>query len=307
MNVIKNTSLIILVFLNYSILLFAQQSRELYTAVEYPALPAKYCDMDEEMKESSGIIFHEGFIWTINDSGGEPEIYKIDKTTGEVSQKITLFNVTNIDWEDITQDEKFVYAGDFGNNDGDRKDLKIYKIEKSKITGKKKVEVNAEIIGFTFKDQKTFEATKRHHNFDCESLISFRDSLIVFSKNWEDGKTRMYKMPKKPGQYSLDPVTTFDADGLVTGADYNESLNKLVLIGYKDHMPFIFLVSEFDGKTFQGKEIYRFNLFKLKDSQAEGIAWSTGETVLFSTEQTKTFTQQVFELDFGKVFKIMGR
>ena len=114
-------------------------------------------------------------------------------------------------------------------------------------------------------------------------------------------------MSKTPGKYQIQPVEVFDADGLVTGADYNATLKKLVLIGYKDYMPFIFLINDFDGETLKGKEIYRFNLFKMKDSQAEGIAWSTGETVLFSTEQTKTYLQQVFEFDFQKVFKIMGK
>jgi hypothetical protein len=307
MNNIYNTLLIIFSLLISPLILPAQQLIELYTIVEYPAVPEKYCDMEEAMKETSGILYADGNIWTINDSGGEAEIYKIDKETGTVIQKVILLNAVNRDWEDISEDEGYIYVGDFGNNNGNRKDLKIYKVAKSGITSKKKVEVKAEIIEFSYTDQETFEENNRNHNFDCESLISFGDSLIIFSKNWADNKTRMFMLPKNPGQYRIESRSVLDADGLVTGAGYNSNLKKLVLIGYKDHVPFIFLINDFDGKSISGKETYRFNLFKMKGAQTEGISWSTGETVLFSTEQTKTYSQQVFEFDFQKVFKIMGK
>ena len=113
-------------------------------------------------------------------------------------------------------------------------------------------------------------------------------------------------MPKIPGQYQLDPLDTFDADGLVTGADYNKDSKKLVLIGYKNRLPFIYYFSNFTGRKFDSDQVYRFNLNKLKDSQTEGIAWLNDETIIFSTEQTKSFTQQVFELNFQCVFKLIG-
>ena len=307
MKFFQNSFLIFLVLSNTSYFLYSQQTTELYTVVEFPAIPAKYCDLEEGMKETSGIIYSDGSVWTINDSGGEPEIYKIDKTTGTVVQKVIILNGSNRDWEDITQDDDFIYVGDFGNNDGNRSDLKIYKVAKSEITGKKKMEVKAEIIEFSYKDQQSLIENNRNHNFDCESMISFGDSLIIFSKNWADGKTRLYIMPKIPGQYQLDPIDTFDADGLVTGADYNKNSQKLVLIGYKDRLPFIYYFIIFNGRKFESDRVYRFNLNKMKGSQTEGIAWLNDETIIFSTEQTKSFSQQVFELNFQSVFKLIGK
>ena len=307
MKFFQHSFLVFLVLSNTSYYLYSQQTTELYTIVEFPAIPAKFCDLEEDMKETSGIIYYGGSVWTINDSGGEPEIYKIDKTTGTVIQKVIILNGSNRDWEDITQDDDFIYVGDFGNNDGNRSDLKIYKIAKSEITAKKNVELNAKIIGLSYNDQKSFSESKHHHNFDCESIISFGDSLIIFSKNWADGKTRMYKIPKIPGQYQLDPLDTLDADGLVTGADYNKDTKKLVLIGYKDRLPFIYYFSNFNGRKFESDQVYRFNLNKMKDSQTEGIAWLNDETIIFSTEQTKSFSQQVFELNFQSVFKLIGK
>jgi hypothetical protein len=292
-------------FLIIAVKLSSQQSMELYTIVEYPAVPAKFCSLTEEMKETSGLIYYKSNLWTLNDSGNQPEIYQIDKATGSVSQKVILQNGTNQDWEDITQDENYIYIGDFGNNHGNRNDLKIYKIKKDEISDNKKSEVKAEIIGFSYTDQLSFEESNHNHNFDCEAVISFGDSLIIFSKDWLDGKTRMYKMPKAPGQYKLNAWDTFDADGLVAGADYNCSTGTLVLIGYKNHKPFIFYFSNFNGLNFKGGKVYRFNLNRMKDSQTEGIAWLNDEAVVFSTEQTKTYVQQVFELNLQTVFKLL--
>jgi len=283
----------------------AQNFNELYTVISYPVVPAKFCDLHKDVKESSGLIYFKEAIWTMNDSGGLPEIYKIDKTTGEIIQTVNIGNGSNVDWEDITQDENYIYAGDFGNNNGNRKDLKIYKIPKRNISNKKKITITAEIIEFTFHDQQDFTGNSRNHDFDCESVVSAGDSLILFSKNWADNKTRMYRIPKVPGKYEADPEDTFDADGLITGADYLETSKSLILIGYKNHIPFMFLFRDFNGISFGKDEVYRFDFVRMPGAQTEGVAWLNKDTVVFSTEQTKEFTQQAWELNLQTVFDLI--
>jgi hypothetical protein len=285
---------------------FTQQTSELYTIIEYPVVPEKYCDLSEEMSETSGLIYYKNAVWTINDSGGLPEIYRIEKESGKVNQTVILENGMNNDWEDITQDENFIYTGDFGNNDGNRTDLKIYKIAKKDISEKKKITVKGEVIAFSYSDQQSLSINSRDHDYDCEAVISHDDSLIIFSKDWVNGKTKMYKLPKNPGQYSLKPLDTFETDGLITGADYFEEANSLILIGYKDHIPFMFYFRGFDGNSFGKGKVYRFNFVRLKGSQAEGIAWLNKDTVVFSTEETKHFRQQAFELDLHKVLQLIN-
>ncbi|OQX79058.1 MAG: hypothetical protein B6D61_04215 [Bacteroidetes bacterium 4484_249] len=175
----------------------------LYNIIEYPVIPKVYCEMNKKVNETSGLLLFDRGIWTFNDSGGKPELYRIEKESGKISQKITLENGENYDWEDITGDEEYIYIGDFGNNKGNRKDLKIYKIAKKHIGSKKKTKVRAEIINFSYNDQESFVVNNRKNNYDCESVISFGDSLIIFSKNWVNEKTRMYKLPKTPGMYDL--------------------------------------------------------------------------------------------------------
>jgi hypothetical protein len=230
----------LLVFAALSLNLSAQQLNEGYTIIQYPAVPAEYSPLHKKVGETSGLIYYEKHIWTFNDSGGKPEIYKIDKETGKIIRTVILENAENHDWEDITQDEKYIYIGDFGNNKGNRTDLKIYKISKKQIASKKnRIKVTAEILEFSYNDQTSYEIRNRNNDFDCESMVSFGDSLIIFTKNWVNGQTRMYKLPKTPGRYELDKVSSFNIDGLATGADFNKDNNVLLIIGYKDRIPFI--------------------------------------------------------------------
>jgi len=276
----------------------------LYETIEYPVQANKYCDLSKKVDETSGLILMDGQLWTFNDSFGKPEIYAIDKESGKVVKIVEIQNAENYDWEGIAMDEDFIYVGDFGNNYGTRKDLKIFKINKSDISENRKNKVEAELITFSYNDQESFEKKNRKHNYDCESMISYQDSLIIFSKNWGNGKTRMYILPKEPGDYKLDPVSYFDVDGLVTGADYNENTNDLLIIGYKDYVPFVFLFKDFTGQTLSLKKVYRINLPGMKNSQTEGITWVGENKFIFSTEQTSEFEQAAYLLDISKVFKL---
>lgn len=48
--------------------------------------------LPEEVQETSGLFFHNGKIWTHNDSGGQPILYALDTTNFEIVQRITLVN-----------------------------------------------------------------------------------------------------------------------------------------------------------------------------------------------------------------------
>lgn len=287
----------------FSLQLFSQTDDNSTTVVSFPEIPQKFCDLSKKINESSGLIYWDNHVWTFNDSGGKAEIYKIDSATGEIIQTVRLNNAKNTDWEDITHDEDFIYIGDFGNNFGNRKNLRIYKINKSMITEGELVKVPSEIIAFSYNDQTNFALNNRSNNYDCESLVNFGDSLIIFSKNWVDGKTRMYKVPKISGMYQLDPIDSFDIKGLATGADYNPEKNALILIGYKDHFPFLFYFTDFDGKYLGNYQVYKVKLNKMKDAQTEGVCWYNDNIILFSTEQTSVFPQAVFQFNPMDVVK----
>jgi len=140
--------------------------------------------IEDKLKESSGLIVSDKGVWTHNDSGGEPEIYLVDYKSGEILKTVRIRNAKNVDWEDITSDEEHIYISDAGNNSGKRKELQVYKVKRSDIDAKKDIEVEADLISYSYIDQKSYGYNPMAHNFDCEAIISFNDSLYLFSKNW---------------------------------------------------------------------------------------------------------------------------
>ena len=109
--------------------------------------------LPETIMETSALIYWSGGLWTLNDSGNEPELYKFDTLTGQISQTIAISGAQNVDWEDLAQDETRIFIGDFGNNLGNRTDLKIYVVEKSSIPASGNAEVLATEIEFSYGDQ----------------------------------------------------------------------------------------------------------------------------------------------------------
>jgi hypothetical protein len=106
------------------------------------------------LNESSGAIYFNNKLITHNDSGGNNELYEVDLVSGLVTRTVTISNATYVDWEDITQDNTSIYIADIGNNNGNRTDLKIYKIDKTAYAST--TNVTAEIIAISYTDQTDF-------------------------------------------------------------------------------------------------------------------------------------------------------
>jgi hypothetical protein len=203
-------------------------------------------DLPIILSESSGAIFFNDKLISHNDSGNENKLYELDTISGVVTRTVTVTNATNIDWEDIAQDDSSIYIGDIGNNRGNRTDLKIYKINKNDYLNS--TNITAEIINFSYADQIDFTANPNETEWDAEALISFdANNLILFTKNWVDGVTKAYSIPKNSGTYTLDSITTTLASGgLITGATYNPSTEKVYLIGYSRILqPFVWVSENF--------------------------------------------------------------
>lgn len=251
--------------------------------------------------ETSGLIWWRGSYWTHNDSGGENEIYRLDSLTGKIIQTVKIQNVVNVDWEDIDQDDDYIYIGDFGNNLGNRTDLSIYKLPKKSITDKENDTITAEIITFSYGDQQVYTVRNRAHNYDCEALISYGDSLYLFSKNWADHRCRIYALPKNQGHYILPPVGEFNADGLITGAAMDQNANQMVLCGYKNYLPFVWILSDFGNTDFFGGNKRRVDFKELPATQTEGITCIRKGVYSISAEKTKVNRAKIFSLDLNEI------
>ncbi len=254
--------------------------------------------LPEEVDETSGLIYYNGGYWTMNDSGGLPVIYKLDTVTGNVIQRIALNNASNVDWEDITQDENNIYIGDFGNNSGNRDDLCIYIIDKNDIPNSGDAEVNSKKISFVYEDYTGKQIEKRrYNNFDCEAFLSADDSLYLFSKNWEDQHTRMYRLPKTEGVYTAELLYRYNSAGLITGADFNKNNNEVVLVGYtnKSWVPFMWVLFDFKGHNFFSGNKRRIDMPNVTATQTEGITYVSGKRGVISSEGRRLFSQTMFD------------
>ena len=130
-------------------LLAQEEGASGYSPLFFPELKA---ELPKEVNETSGLFFHNGRLWTHNDSGGKTVLYALDTTTFEIVQRITLVNAKCKDWEDVCTDGETVFVGDFGNNKGKRKDLRIFTFHLSAIPDEGDASVQVDSINFSFGD-----------------------------------------------------------------------------------------------------------------------------------------------------------
>ncbi len=271
----------------------------------YPKLsfkPAVRYSLPHEVRETSGLALIGGKLFTHNDSHHLPVLYALSPDDGRVIQRIRLTNASNIDWEELTRDEQYLYVGDFGNNSGQRRIFKIYRVSLSSIPEEGDAEVVADTIRFSYPNQPS-DLKYLAHNYDCEAMIATADALYLFSKNWKDEKTWLYKLPKIPGSYEAIPSGSFDSRGLITGADYCAQTNSLALVGYTKNTwkPFAWILQGFDGEDFFSVISLRINFKGLITNQIEGVVFSSPTQLTITSEKTKTAGARAFALNIPDV------
>ncbi len=214
--------------------------------------------LNDVVEESSGLIKLDERLITFNDSQGLPQLYEINSITGEIERTVTLANANNIDWEDICLDDTYIYVGDFGNNAGSRTDLKIYKLLIEDYLASDTVWVDS--VLFHYPEQTDFSSQPYATNFDAEALMSYGDSLYIFTKNWKNRQCNIYALPKTKGDYPANKVANFNPQGLITGADYNPERDVVVLSGYWLNSVFVMELSDFDTYLFSAENTTRYNI-----------------------------------------------
>jgi len=258
------------------------------------------------IKESSGLIKVDNRLWTFNDSGGKAALYQIDEHSGHIVRMVTIKNAQNRDWEDIAYDNNYVYIGDFGNNRGNRRDLKIYKISRRALRTQKSVK--AKTINFKYSDQRNFKSRPYKHNYDCEAMIAHHGKLYLFSKNWQNQKTRLYELSTKIGNHTAKYLSSFDTEGMVTGATINRNSNMLLLTTYDNLLNVnIWAFTNYKYNNFFLGDKKQLNFFSPLQGQIEGITFIDNHKAYLSSESfTKyifSFDALLYNLDFSWEFK----
>ena len=241
--------------------------------------------LDPIVKETSGLLYLNNTLITHNDSANTNQLFDLDTSTGAVTRTVTITNASNIDWEDLTQDGTFIYIGDFGNNNGSRTDLKVYRIAIADYFAS--TSVTADIINFSYSTQTDFTPSPLATNFDAEGLIHFNNKLYVFSKNWLNGNSNIYELSKVPGTYSISILDTISAQGLITGATYNTLNNSILLCGYDLSGPFLIQLSGFNSGLFSNGSVVKTSVSIPANysAQIEGIVPINANEYYISAEE----------------------
>jgi len=264
--------------------------------------------MPTVLEETSGLVFFNGRLITHNDSGNSPQLYELDTLSGAITRTVTISNASNVDWEDIAQDDEYLYIGDIGNNNGTRTDLKIYRVSKSEYESS--TSVIADVINYSYADQDNFTHNPHNTNWDAESLVVWEDKLFIFSKNWVDNEVNLYVIPKVPGTYSAEIESNYNIQGLLTAATVSSD-NVLFLLGYTTSLvPFFIVVSDIDlsenNDIFNNSSYLKYTNVLSYGNQTEGICFvsrSSSEHHLFiscekETVSGTTFPAKLRTLDF---------
>lgn len=247
--------------------------------------------ISKDLEEISGVQYYAERFFGMNDSGGKPEIYSFSIDNPNAVRTIKVSNATNIDWEDIAMSDKSIFVGDFGNNIGNRKDQKIYAINKKNINPDLENQtVEAKAIEFFFPEQKVYGYQPYQHDFDVESMVYFNNEIHLFTKEWKSQKTHHYTLDLVKGTQPAWLVEEFDLGFLATGADViklDDEKSRLAIVGYNKKGEVFLMLTDFYNKSkewFNNEKLIR----KIGDSdelgQVEGITFINPKEFYISAE-----------------------
>lgn len=245
--------------------------------------------------ESSGLISWDQKIWTHNDDT-DTNLYALDTADIKNYQTFPLPDVVNTDWEELAQDSGFVYLGDFGNNDGNRTDLKILKIEKNSLLNHQPA---IDTIAFAYEDQNVFNPGSGNTDYDCEAMIISKDSIFLFTKQWNSKSTSLYTLPKTPGNHMAKLRDSLDVEGLITAATKINNKNLILLTGYQNYQPFLYLLYDYCGHDFFGGNKRKIRISS-NFHQVEGITSTNGSDIIISNEKV---SRKIVDID-AKLLKL---
>ena len=214
-----------------ALIFFSCQTGKLVTLSSFPIA----------LKEASAaeVILESNIMWTLEDHGNDSDLHAFNADDGRWITSVKV-NTPNVDWEELTSDERgHLYIGDIGNNNGKRKEFKIYKLP-LKLVGNKIIEVQ-ETITFRLPPEA-------HKKNDFEAFFLWKDDFYLFSKNNKKGV--VLKVPNKEGQYTAEFITYFKlADGddnRITSADIRSDGEEVVLLNHDK----IWRLYDYEGTQF---------------------------------------------------------
>jgi hypothetical protein len=267
--------------------------------------PSWIFNLPVALNEASALLQTDGKWFTINDSGNPADVFQISPQTGQILKTTRIQNHSNIDWEDLAADALHIYVGDFGNNNGNRTNLRILKVRKSALYHPDTLQVNAQKLEFSYPDQSSFVSSS-NHNFDCEGFFYLQGRLHLFSKNRGNQKTKHYSLDPNLANQVAILHDSLSVNGLITSASISPDGKVVSLLGHENGvslMVFNWLLFGFQGTDFFGgnrRRIDHNNM--LFNGQTEGIGFLSSDTLIMSNERLGTIPAAIRKIEVGSFF-----
>lgn len=242
----------------------------------------KIAVLNDTLRESSGLSHIGDRLFSFNDSGNTSDIFEI--TPGSPYIKKTFqTGLKNTDWEAMTNDGKNLYIGEFGNNLGTRKDLKVYEIP---FRNDDIILDSIKTIPFFYPEQTDFTPKNINNNFDAEAMIFLDENIHLFTKEWVTNTVSHYIIDKNLTQNQpAKKLETFDTGFVVTDASFFD--NRLFVVGYTKKASVYMMVFDKnqDSDLFFGRPLKKYFLGRAYNvGQVEGIT-ATPKGIYISCER----------------------
>jgi len=246
-----------------------------------------------ELKEVSGLYLeNENSFWWLNDGGWAPILYN-SNGKGNIIDSIVLNQIKNVDWEELTSDDKGnLYIGDFGNNLNKRQNLRIYIYNKQKAL--------LDSIQFSYPDQAHFPPSPAQQSFDMEACFWHNETLHLFSKNRMGAGnyyTKHYTLSDQPGeQVAILKDSLYLKKRVVTAASISPDGKTVAMMAYNYKRILGFLPTSaatiFILRDFEGDNFFKGRLMKRKApgfilaTQWESLDYLDYKRLFVASEQT---------------------
>lgn len=266
------------------------------------------------LEELSGLAVsrtYPGIVWGHGDSGQPPVLWALDLKRGELAfppylakkfddgaswPGLTLEGASNIDWEDLTTLNGWLYLGEFGNNGNARRDLGLWALPEPNPRATER-QRPAFFLPFHYPEQQRFPAEA--WVFDAEALFadSERNALYLITKHRKAGDVRrfipgakLYRIPLDGAGRASTALTLVDQHEEMTAATAAELSPSGAWLAVLTYRTLWLFPRPPAGEQWLSGPAYSRPLPFLETRQAEALSWRDDTTLLLGNEEGRLWT-----------------
>lgn len=274
------------------------------------------------LTEVSGMVKSRSYpdtYWVVNDSGNDARLFAINRDGQTLIPTFSKFSyygeerergkdpwpgfrvlyTTNVDWEDMSVDDNYLYVADTGNNANNRRDLVIYALSEIDPTASTQ-SASIKAMPVRYPEQGSFPPAGGEHYYDSEALFSADGKLYLVTKH----RDSFGRYQAGANLYRLDTQLTDRPNDLVlldnnpdilaaTGAELSPNGQRLAVISYEDLWIFDRPAS---GDAWLSSTARRYPLDTRAVRQVETVIWDDDTTLILSNEQ-----RDLFRIDLSEI------